>query len=473
MEIWLGANMTTFERIMIHAMLHDPTHRTMLTGAGLTHNEFMDVKAGLLFAAICLGATTYEQMGQEFPAKPSALFLISNVTAVNREEAIATPEELADTLAMGNELLDPELHQAEWHAVSSYFEGWMGTSLMRKMARKVYGAKVVNPGTVAHMFQATANRAASVYTGETDDLDDAMTDTSEDMIDRYSTGFDQLDAAIGGGMAGGECGVIVGGTKAGKSTLVAQIGAYQIGIQVPVLTISTEMPAVIYLARMVSNRCTINISKFNNCRNWHQIVMVVASTDSSKLAKLEQLKAEIDQYYGFKKLDPDIMSGVRGVLDNALIRFEKKRGCPPAIIFFDWMGRMVNDTKAVSSSDRSAVWERSADEYAKFAEKSGASLVILAQAVNDSNRHMMLGVEHIAVGKGIVKPMTWAVMLTNFIDKAAFRDSQTGNADAVTTTIANKQFLCPAAARKAASSPPIEITRSKLMYQRFEAAPPL
>lgn len=472
MEIWLGSNMETFEQIMLHAFLHHPEHRTMLLGAGLDHSVFVDVKTGLLFAGMCLGARVLAQNNAPFPEPPNYLWLLSNVAAINKEESIATPDELAQALVIGESLLDRKRHENDWHSVSSYFAGWLGTSTMRKMARKVQGSRVLDPGQVASMFQAASTRASSIYVNSVDDLEQAMSGEDEELIERIETGFHAFDEAIGGGLAGGETGLIVGGTGAGKSVLVSQISDHMISTKQPVSVISTEMPAVKYLARMVAKRCRIRIQKFVNCQNWRQIEQIVASTESRKLDLLDALKEEIDTLFGFKKLDPDSQSSVRSVLDTEVLRFEKARGCRPKVIFFDWMGRMVNDSKASSSSDRSAVWERVADEFVKFGEVSGVSVVVLAQAVNDSSKYHMLGLEHIGVGKGIAKPMSWTVMITNYVDKEAFRDSLNGRGDAPASTVSEDQHLCLAKSRNGASIPPIPVSRKSMQFQTFDVATP-
>ena len=472
MQQWLGANMFLYELIMVHTMLHDPERRTMLLGAELTHEDFTDVRTALLFSAIALGAKTREQLGIRFPLKPTIEFIESNASAVNKEEAVATPPETEDALAFAVKLLDPEYLKEDWHAVESYYDGWYGTSAMKKISRKVQGSRVIDPGEVSSLFSRAATRASGVFVTGSDDLEAAMQDVAEDQTERFSTGFYQLDEALCGGFATKEAGLIFGGTNAGKTALATQITAHLIGTAAPADIMSTEMPAINYLARMAANRCNISIGKLINCRNWKQIEMVVAQTYSNRLDALDNLKHEIDSYFGFRKLDPDSTMSVRGVLENEYRRFEKVRGVPPKVMLFDWMGRLADQQESKSSGDRSANWERQADEYVKFGDKFDVCMIVLAQSVNNAQTFRVQGVDQIGIGKGIAKPMTWAAAITSYVDQAAFRAAAAGQGDAPAFTIDEDQALCLAKNRNGASIPPIPVTRKNLKYQRFQAPAP-
>lgn len=472
MKQWLGANMLHYEQILVHAFLHDVESRSMLTNSNLTHEAFSDARTGLLYAAASFGAKMRTQMGLPFPESPSEDFLRTNAAAANSKDPIVTPPEMEEAIAMGIPLLDPARHKDNWHAVASYFEAWYGTSTMKRLARKLQASRVILPGDVSRQFQAAATQAAGVFVQSQDDLDAALQDDDEEQLELFQTGFYQLDDALGGGMGLGECGIVFGGTGAGKSVVVSQMSGFQLRNLTHVHVISTEMSATKYLARMVANRCNINVQKFRQCRNFKQIKQVVASGFSSKCELLDQFEHELERYFGFTKLDPDNTLSIRGVLDNELMRYEKRRGCPPKVMFFDWIGRMADTKVTKSTGDRSAEWERAADEFVKFCEARQVSMVLAAQAVNGSEKLRILTMGDIGVGKGIGKPMSWVAGITNTADMDAVRTASSGRGDMPDDLTKDDQFLCPAKTRNAGSGPPIPVSRRNLKYQRFEAAPP-
>jgi len=93
-------------------------------------------------------------------------------------------------------------------------------------------------------------------------------------------------------------------------------------------------------------------------------------------------------------------------------------------------------------------WEAAANGCVKFAEDTGITTVVLAQAVNDAQLKSVLTINDIGISKGIGKNMVLVVGITNAMDRAGVAAAVKGQGDMPKSMIMEDQLFCACKARK-------------------------
>ena len=112
-------------------------------------------------------------------------------------------------------------------------------------------------------------------------------------------------------------------------------------------------------------------------------------------------------------------------------------------------------------------WEHAAHGCVKLAEDADIPIVVLAQAVNSSQRKRVLLNDDIGISKGIGKNMVAVIGITNMADSAGVKAAEAGLAEAPKSKILDNQFFCMVKARKGMEED-IPMKR-EMKYQRFVA----
>lgn len=125
-------------------------------------------------------------------------------------------------------------------------------------------AKVSGSESITHILGIAEDSIFNLSSLLTDDnepeflyegIDDYLKDLMENPVDQIgiSTGFEEFDAAIGGGLRPGTLNVIAARSKAGKTTLTSKIG-HHIGktLKIPVLNMDTEMQKVDHINKTLA-----------------------------------------------------------------------------------------------------------------------------------------------------------------------------------------------------------------------------
>jgi hypothetical protein len=275
-----------------------------------------------------------------------------------------------------------------------------------------------------------------------------------------------LDEATGGGWGEAECFGLFAGTKGGKSVCAGQVGYFNASTNGDTLIISTEMGAMDYIARMISNACNIKISLIKDCTNVGQIRQIVAIDNPTFLPRLEAAIALIADRIRIVKIHPDQGLGARAIMEQQTQTYFQQKGRMPTLVIFDWLGRIADSGGSTNSSDRILAWERAADSCVQFCEISGIPALILLQAVNNAQTKSVLTLEDVGISKGVFKQFTMAFGITNTIDKAAIKQALLTGAlqDTMHTTLEDQLFCVVASRKGEASYIPV---KRQFLYQRF------
>lgn len=237
------------------------------------------------------------------------------------------------------------------------------------------------------------------------------------------------------------------------------------------LIISTELSAHEYVARILSNACSIPIWVLQDCRNFAQMRQAVAMKpelsfhEGTLLKNMERIRTRLR----IAKVRSEDGMNARSVIEREVARYTELYGVPPSWVCLDWLGTMADVGGAKDTSARAMTWELSATGCVKFAEESGIPTLILAQAVNDAQTKSILTINDIGIAKGIGKNMVAVIGVTNTIDKAGVTAAVAGKADMPKSMTLDDQLFCVCKARKGEGNN-VQVVR-QFKYQRFSVKP--
>lgn len=468
---WLATNRESYEYYLVHSMLHDRGRLNAMMGVPLVPADFANPAMMGIVLGLAMGLSITKRIGVELPAPPTGEFLRTYIEAANKKDGDLDENEVTAAVEMVTKMQDPSTSQY-WYCIDRYFEVWLTTVRAKRLSRQVAAKPVLDVGSLVESLQRDSRAAASaIYRVEDDDMESAFTGTSEVYKQRRSTGIEGLDRCLNGGWGDGECYLLFGGTGSGKSISAAQTAWHNAFVGGYSLVVSTELPTIEVINRIVSCACGINIEWIQDCLNVGQIRQAVAMKNPVFLDKLNDVLHIIRTRMRIVKIHPDQGMNARGILEQQLAIFEQRMGVKPNFVVFDWLGRVADmggDGKS-SSADRAMVWERSADGCVQFAEVTGIPTLVLAQGQNNCHLKFTLTLDDIGISKGIAKQMVAVIGITNTVDKAAIAAAAKGVADMPKKTTLDDQFMCVCKARKGEGSN-IPVQR-EFRYQRFSPKP--
>jgi hypothetical protein len=465
--LWLSTNKATYERVLLHAALHDKSRRVAVMGVPLTSRDFSDNKLSAIWQGLVLAETIMQKMGTSMPTPPTVEQLRSYMlAAVKEQDSVIAEDDVEPACEVLSQLQSDSLKD-QWYFLDFYFTAWMTSSRTKSYARKAQMYPVIDSDEIVNLITRDIQKAnAAVYSPESDDMYQALYGTSELGRVRRPTGFAALDQATGGGLGDSECFGLFSGTKGGKSVCACQVGYYNASVGGDTLIISTEMRSMDYISRMISNACNIKISLIKDCMNVGQLRQVVAMDNPPALQKLESVIATIADRVRIVKIHPDQGLGARAIMEQQTRQYTDQKGRAPTLVIFDWLGRIADSGGSTNSSDRILAWERAADSCVQFCEIHGIPALILLQAVNNAQTKSVLTLEDVGISKGVFKQFTMAFGITNTIDKAAIKQAMMSGAiqDTMRTTLEDQLFCVVASRKGEATYIPV---RRQFLYQRF------
>ena len=475
MRRWLADNRGSYEVYLLHAMMHDRARRASLTGVPLGFLDFESDECGVLYKALELAHRISMVSGKEMPTPPSPDFLVTYIkTAAEKEDMGDETAAAALTLARK---LQTGLLKENWIHIDPYFQPWFLMVRGKRIARTILSDRV--PDVVAAMseIQRSQAMAAAVTMVEEDEMDDVIHGTSEDRIQRRSTGIIGMDDSLNGGWGGGECYLLFGGTGGGKSIAAGQCAWHEMNTNGSPLIVSTELRAREYVARIVSCAASVPIDVVQDAANFQQIRHLVSTSQKiapEKLTQVEHVLDRIASQFRVAKIGSEDGMESRIVLEREFERYNSKYGRYPSWVCLDWLGSIADVGGAAGerrSSERAAVWEASANGCVKFAEDSGVPVLVLAQAVNDAHKKAVLSLDDIAISKGIARNMVAAIGVTNKMDDGAVKAHLMGEGEMPTIPYLRDQYFCVVKARKGEGR--FVPVRRDFLYQRFSVRPRL
>jgi hypothetical protein len=140
--------------------------------------------------------------------------------------------------------LDPATERAAGHIFSRDLLGHLANGILRDNSN---GGGTNIPEIIQYL-----RKVSSSFNGDRKELTylEADQDYWSSVYDgRVSSGFPGLDLALGGGLGGGELGVVIGPPGGGKTTLLINIGAVSVLAGLKVLHLSMELNKVQVLMR--------------------------------------------------------------------------------------------------------------------------------------------------------------------------------------------------------------------------------
>ena len=467
---WFAANRHKVEFYMLHRMYHDVTYRSHVMTLDLHHKDFESADLSLLFAAIKLNEHMSNVMG--VASEP----ILRQESIANSIRACALDLEaddiwIAESMSTLVEIQKPE-YSAEWYILQHYSGIWLMSRRFKAVARKA----MMNPSVDAvalmeRLHTASEMSEALAEGGETDAMTDVMFGDSSEGLVRRSTLIPALDKCLNGGLGDGECYLGFGGTGAGKSILCGQLAWNEISSGGYVLIVSTELSAHEYVARILSNACTINIGILQDCKNIKQMRMSVIRQiplheQPQKLSQLDTAVALITQRLHIVKCNADASIPAGAVLQSEYDKFVKKFGRPPTLTELDWLGTLADVSSSTNgSAERAAAWERSANSCVKFADKNQVATFVWAQAVNDAHMRAVLTLQDIGIAKGIGKGMVVVIGVTNFVKRSEIIAAGMGKGALPEDNFQTEQMFCACKTRK---GPPTNVKVERMFkYQRF------
>lgn len=466
---WLSANKTGYEMILLHAILHDKSRRMAMLGVPLGPLDFSSTDMAAILQGLILAQSVMARMDTDMPYPPTVDQLRTYMLASTKETgSLISEDDLEGAEAMLQRLQDP-VKKDQWYFLDTYFVSWLSSVRSKIYARKSMGTIITDAGQMAHMIEQDIRKASSaIYSVESDDMFQALYGTSEIGKVRRSTGFPALDDALNGGWGEGECYGLMAGTGGGKSVLAGQVGYYNASTGGDTLILTTELPVVEYMVRMISNSCNIKIPLIQDCLNMGQVKQVIAASNPVALAKFEMALGVIVGKMRIVKLHPDQGLNARAIMEQQVQLYEQQMGRKPTLVIFDWLGRVADVASTGKASDRTVAWEVAADSCAQFSEVSGIPALILLQAVNDANTKSILTQQDTGISKGVWKQMVMGFAITNTIDKAAVKQAMLmGALEARINTTPDKQVFCIVKSRKGEGTF-TPVTR-QMLYQRFQS----
>lgn len=467
--LWLSTNKDGYELILVHAMLHDPARRMSMLNVPVGPRDFGSSRLSAIVAGLALAETVMRRMSTSMPYPPTVEQLHSYMLAATKEkESPILEDDLPGACATLEDLQSPH-RKEQWYFLDTYFPAWLTSVRAKIYGRRAQMNPIADAAQMASLIDTDLRKAnAAIYSQESDEMYQALYGTSEQGKIRRPTGFAALDEATGGGWGEAECYGLFSGTKGGKSVCAGQTGYYNAFSGGDTLIISTEMKAIDYIVRIVSNACTIKISLIKDCTNVGQIRQLIVMNEPAKLANFEIVLELIKERIRIVKIHPDQGLGARAIMEQETMNYERLKGRKPTLVIFDWLGRIADNNGAKNSSDRIMAWERAADSCVQFCEVSGIPALILLQAVNNAHTKRVLGLDDIGISKGVFKQFTMGFGITNTVDQAAIKQALMTGAlqDSMNTTL-KQQLFCVVASRRGESTYiPVE---RQFIYQRFAA----
>lgn len=170
---WLTDNREDYEFYLLHAMMHDPTHRASLLAVPVTPDDFRLEEQALVIGAITAATKIMGVIEQTLPNPPTPEFLRTYVDSAAREEA-SEDEVIEDAMKLVNELQDPAFKEAHY-CVGPYFEAWYGSQRAKKAARELQKMDIPDvTGILEHLQMAldAASQAGAMAEQVAFDFDD-------------------------------------------------------------------------------------------------------------------------------------------------------------------------------------------------------------------------------------------------------------------------------------------------------------
>ena len=464
---WLAANKSGYELILMHSILHDRIRRTSMMGVPLVFTDFESPGIGAIWQGLILASSVMARMDTEMPYPPTVEQLKTYMYASTKEKESMVLEEDLDSGYKILEMLQSPERSSQWYYLDTYFPAWLSSVRVKGYARKAQMSQIADAATFAAMVDADIRKARSaIYSAASDDMYQAMYGTSEEGKVRRPTGFPAIDDATNGGWGDGECFALFAGTGGGKSVAAGQVGYHNAMCNGDTLILTTELPVVEYMVRIISNACHIKINLIQDCLNMGQVRQIIAATDPVALPRFEIALKIMSEHMRIVKLHPDQGLNARAIMELEVQRYEQQMGRKPTLVIFDWLGRIADVAATGSASDRTVAWERAADSCVQFSEISGIPALILLQAVNNAAMKGVLTQDDVGISKGVLKQMVMGFGITNQLDKAAIKEAALagGLTHRISTTLQD-QLFCIAKSRKGEGTF-IPVKRD-FLYQRF------
>lgn len=471
MRQWLTDNRDDYEFYLLHAMLHDKLRRISMLGVPVTPDDFSREEYALVVRALSVSSRIMGMIGKDLPEPPTVEFLRTYIESAARAEGL-DDDAVAGALQLVGSLQDPS-YSEQHYCVGPYFQAWYGSVRAKKAAMEIRRVDVPDVvGQIGKMQDALMRASQAVTDAEVDEMDEFFESEDVDRIPRRPTGIAGLDIGFNGGWGSHECYLLFGGTGGGKSVAAGQCAWNEASANKGwPLIVSTELFAREYTSRTVSNAAGIPINVVQDCANAAQIRQAVAADPGSmyRLGKVDEVLELFRSRIRIHKVSSDAGMEARMLLEREALKYESKMGRLPTWMCLDWLGSVadVSGGSGKGTSERAMIWEMAAFGCVKFAEESGIPLLVLAQAVNDSQLKPVLTLNDIGISKGIGKNMTVVIGITNTMDKAGVADAMRGKADMPKAMILEHQFFCLAKARKGEGDN-IPVCRD-FRFQRFKA----
>jgi len=463
-ENWLHTNKESYEYFLVNKILHDTSFRVDVLDV-VEAVDFSSVAMGAIIAA-CKNAHTILQLlpNATFPELITWEWLQPYALAANAADDVFDDEDLP--IIDQNMVLQQEQSEDQWYMVNAYFKAWLTDSRAKRYATGVQLKNVVNTQDLIDQLQAdTLVAENAIYDENEDEYHQALYSTSDKMVERRSTGIPGIDECLGGGLGEGECGLIVAGSGAGKTACCAQMVLHEINTHdgYP-LIISTEVKAVQYLTRMISNAMNIDNNEVKDLKNLNQIVGLFSGKQPHKVMLLEPLLEKFRTRMRVMRVDAEQGLTGRQLVEGCVARFERITGHIPTSIHFDWLGDVADSSGAKTSSDRIMMWERAAAGLAKCAEMNDWRIITYAQGTTNIHLVPVPGRECIGISKGIDKKMHWAMCISSLVDKKAAADALLNGEPTKNMTLDDQRF-CMFKARNGDTNS--VMFRREFKYQRF------
>lgn len=464
---WLTANIGAYEFYLLHACTHDKFRRNSLLTIPVMGRDFSQPHHGLYYEALRILGATCSVSGTEFPESPTADSLKMAVRTAASMSADYTPQELLTAEDLCASMSDRS-HDKEWYFLSTFFAAWFSSSRVKQYARGAQRVPIADAEHLLVKLQHDVQQASTAFQAEEDDpMHDVFYGEDEVVIPRRPTGIAGLDRALNGGWGDRECYLLFAGTGAGKSIIAAQAAWNEILTGGYPLIVSTELRQATYVMRILSNCCSIPIPDIGDLKNMKQVTNMLASKYPMKQYDLAHNLPLIQAKLRVAKIDAEAGIAAGSVLEREAEIYRMRHGRMPTLVIFDWLGSVadVAATGSQSSSDRAFKWELAATSCVKFADRTGISTLVLAQATNDSQEHYTLALGHIGIAKGIGKNMHCVVGVTNKIDTAGVKAAVLSGSDIPESTFLPDQFFCVVKAR-GGETLNVPVTR-EFEFQRF------
>jgi len=459
---WLASNTESFEFYLLHRMLHDEAFRGSMLGVPLEPEDFRNDAHLLILAALAHAARVMVVTGASLPCPPTPASLAGYLKAASADKRLTAQEEAQAASVLFS--MQSTSHKDQWYLTDAVFVLWHGDVKAKRMARRLLASPVADLGAAITAASGSVSAAVGAMQAGKDDMEDIFNSQDEVMLQRRSTGILGLDECLNGGWGPGECYLLFSGTSGGKSIVVGQCAGYEVTHGGYPCVVSTELKAREYVVRIVSALCLIPISDIQDCLNYKQIRMRVADRHPAKLENVDNLLQMIRDRLRIIKADPEGGINAGTLLMSAMETYVIKHGRRPTVMFLDWLGTLVDVAGAgrQDNAERTRMWEAAAKSCVKFSERTDIPLLVLAQAVNDSQTKRVLTINDIGIAKGIAKDMVAAIGATNTAEKP-------GSGDVSRLAYLDDQFFCMAKARKGEN---INIpVKRDFRHQRFIAQP--